>query len=92
MGYQRGGRQGEGGTGGLFLASAMGAGAGLFLAAAGTFGAEWLAGVLGAEGEILPLCASYLKIILQFSPFLSAITYLSPLCGAAEARGWPWEG
>ena len=61
------GREREG-RGAFLLASAMGAGAGLFLAAAGTFGAEWLAGVLGAEGEILPLCASYLKIILQFSP------------------------
>lgn len=46
----------------------LGMAAAAFFAAAGVFGAEFIAKLLGANEEILPLTAVYLRTILCFSP------------------------
>lgn len=46
----------------------LGMAAAAFFAAAGVFGAEFIAKLLGADEEILPLTAVYLRTILCFSP------------------------
>ena len=63
--------QGDGeGANRAFSAALLGAlTAGLCLLAAGLFCPKAVARVLGAEGQLLPMCTSYLKLILCFAPF-----------------------
>lgn len=51
------------------IAFLTGAGLGLFFALCGLFFARPLAVLLGAEGHILPMCATYLRTALSFAPF-----------------------
>ena len=51
------------------IAFLTGAGLGLFFALCGLFFARPLAALLGAEGHILPMCATYLRTALSFAPF-----------------------
>lgn len=50
------------------MALLWGAGLGLLLALLGAFAAGPIAGLLGAEGDSLPLCAVYLRTVLMFAP------------------------
>lgn len=50
------------------MALLWGAGLGLLLALLGAFAAGPIAGLLGAEGDALPLCAVYLRTVMMFAP------------------------
>ena len=54
----------------LSLLCALGVGAGFLLL--GLFGASNLARALGASGDLLPLCSTYLRTVLYFAPFFIA--------------------
>lgn len=62
------GRDREGGKA-FFAAASFGLALGLFFLILGQAAATPLAQLLGAKGEILPLCAGYLRVLLSFSPF-----------------------
>ena len=62
------GRDREGGKA-FFAAASFGLALGLFFLILGQAAAAPLAQLLGAKGEILPLCAGYLRVLLSFSPF-----------------------
>lgn len=64
---RHGGREGEARRA-FTLAALCAGGVGLLLALAGTLWAGPLAALLGAEGAALPLSASYLRVVLTFSP------------------------